>query len=646
MDGKIGSPRPYASGLCFKPGSNMLVRAILPRWALEETPGLRKVLEGDFSDDELVQLNAQGYNIHHLPNGPSMYSPDQTVDGSHIDQFNYVFVDMDLKEGKYASKDVFIERVLTSEPHPTRIVDSGNGVHVYWHVSDLDAMSYLKLQRRLMRLYDTDEAVAKIFQLMRPTGFYNTKAKDDFKLVEEVYASDASYTCEALDALLPPLTQPDQVYCQTHYDKTYNIKDLVKDVNHTVPDKFKAFVRSNQEAKDLWAGNTDDRSKADYRLGHLMHAHGFLKAEAISVLVNSAKALQRAPIHRVTYATGIVDKIWTFEDEQSEESLDLSSSVRAILSKGEDTIKGMRFPGPRYLDATKHGFRLGQVIGLVAGSGVGKTAVALNMFMEFVKKNPDYIHFFIPLEQPANEIADRWRSMCGTNTSLHDKVHVISNYADDGSFRHLSLTDIREYLLKFQRVTKQKVGCVVIDHIGALKKQGKDGENQGIMDICHEMKAFAISTNTLMVMQSQSSREKAGIGDLELNKDAAYGTVYFESYCDYLVTIWQPLKRVYSMEKCPTVTAFKFCKIRHKKAGQDEITEDTSYRLFYDPNTELLRDLTQDEEKNFDFYDLQARNARKKDRKVDAVVYQSVTWTKDGKGYEEQKSKASDSGAA
>jgi hypothetical protein len=268
------------------------------------------------------------------------------------------------------------------------------------------------------------------------------------------------------------------------------------------------------------------------------------------------------------------------------------------------------------------------VIGLIAGSGVGKTAMALNAFEGFVHNNPDYDHFYVPLEQPPNEIADRWKTMCGDRTHLHDKVHVISNYADDGSFRHLSFDEIKDYLLKFQKETGRKVGAVVVDHIGALKKKGSDGENQDLMDICHSMKAFAIQTNTLLLMQSQTSREKAGIGDLELNKDAGYGTMYFEAYCDYVLCIWQPLKRCYEEKACPTVTAFKFAKIRHKKQGTDEIQEDVCYRLFFDPTSERLRPLTQDEEKSFAFFLNKATSKRKKDRNTDLVTYTDLSWLK------------------
>ncbi len=586
----------------------------------------RPVLEGEFTNEQITKYNLDGYNIYYLPNHPKTYQPGISLTGADIDVFDWVFCDFDLKDGKYSSKDEFLKTLVSTDYPPTKIIDSGNGTHAYWRVTNLDAMSYLRFQRRLIRALRTDEAVGQLFQLMRVPGTMNTKKEPWIECIE-LYHDSVQYTAEEFDKLLPAITLADEAYCQQHFDKTYGINQKL-DISDTLPPKFGALLRNSSEAKELFAGATDDRSKSDYRLAHLMFAGGFTRDEALSVLVNSRKALQRAPIHRQSYAVNIVDKIWTYElaTPAEKETLDLSNSVKDILQKSGDVLKGMPFRCHPCVDNTVHGFRLGQVLGLVAGSGVGKTAMAMNLFRWFAQNNPEYHHFFIPLEQPANEIADRWKTMSGTDTSLHDKVHVISNYDEQGNFRHLSFEEIKVYIQKFQRMTGNKVGCVVIDHIGALKKKGKDGENQDLMTICHEMKAFAVQTNTFLVMQSQSSREKAGIGDLELNKDGAYGTVYFESYTDYLMTLWQPLKRCHAEQSCPTVTAFKFCKIRHKKANRDIIKEDVPYYLSFDSETELLKDMTQDQVISFDYFLKQATNKRKADRKTDIVNYQSVQY--------------------
>lgn len=605
-----------------------LCRFIAPKWLQEKT--LPRAIEGEYSDENIQTLNESGYNVYVFPNYPSDYTTGTTVDGTKIDTFEYVFVDCDLKDGVYKSKEDFLETLgdVSGLCPPTKVVDSGNGIHAYWRVTNLDAMSYLRFQRRLMRLLKTDPAVGQLLQLMRLPNTWNTKKEGEYVKCVQLYSSDVQYTAEQLDSALPPITLEDEEYCKTHYDRTFGFNQEDLSITGELPAKFGALIKNNKEAKELFAGNSDDRSKDDFRLGHLMFANDFTKEEAANVLVNTAKASQRAPIHRSNYAKNIVDKIWTFEigTDEDKEKLDLSRSVKEILQRTNGELKGQRFQCHPRIDNTEHGFRLGQVIGLVAGSGVGKTAFALNMFKWFAQNNPDYHHFFIPLEQPANEIADRWKTMCQEDTSLHEKVHIMSNYDDNGNFRHLSFEEIREYIERFKRVAKVEVGCVVIDHIGALKKKGKDGENQDLMDICHSMKAFSIQTNTLLVMQSQTSREKAGIGDLDLDKDAAYGTVYFESYCDYLLTLHQPLKRCHSDPACPTVTAFKFCKIRHKKAKLDVIKEDTLYYLAFDPDTERMEDMTQDQKTSFDYFYKQSVNKRKADRKTELVPYQSVPY--------------------
>jgi len=595
----------------------MIYRCILAEWAKKQSPHLTKVLEGEFTETDLVKFNDQGYNIYYLPNYPSIYDNTKSVSGKDIDTFSWIFVDYDLKQNIY-SEDSFIDLVLKDELHPTSVVKSGHGIHVYWKVNNLDCKSYLRFQKRLIRKFRTDESVCTIYQLMRLPGFKNTKQQESMPVCEVIYSSDKVYDAEQIDKALPNLTSEDEQYCIDHYNKVFNLQESIL-IDETLPIKFSKLVKENREVKTIWSGGIEDRSKGDYRLAHIMYAQGFTKEEAYSVIINSAKALSRDHNNRVSYTTNLVDKVWSFEDKTVKT---LSTSVKDILSRGETVVNGTRFACNNLIDDTHVGFRLGHVIGLVAGSGVGKTSMAINMFKWFTERNPDYVHFFVSLEQTDNEIAQRWKTICKEDDRLHDKVHVLSNYDEDGNFRHLSLEDIKNYILSFQKTYNKKVGTCVIDHIGVLCKPNKNGQNQAVADICHQMKSFAIETNTLVVMQSQAPREKAGIGDLELNKDAAYGTVFFESYVDWLLTIWQPLKRCYN-EGAPTIMAFKYCKIRHKKQHLDNIKEDICYNLYFDPATEELRELTENEEKSFTFFNTKCVNKRKQDRKTEVLPYVS-----------------------
>lgn len=65
----------------------------------------------------------------------------------------------------------------TDLPHPTVIVNSGNGVHCYWRlrkpIRDLELWS--KYQRRLIQLVGSDHKIHDPPRIMRAPGFKNTK---------------------------------------------------------------------------------------------------------------------------------------------------------------------------------------------------------------------------------------------------------------------------------------------------------------------------------------------------------------------------------------------------------------------------------------------------------------------------------------
>lgn len=607
----------------------MLQVLLAPEWLKSEQPGIAPI-QGSFSDQEIAELNAEGFNVYFYPNYPStVVDPTKFLTGVEIDTFEWVYVDMDLKDDVYESKEDFVEALLSSTcPVPTRIIDSGGGVHVYWRVEGLDAKSFLQLNRRLARAFKTDLAVGKIKQLMRVPGTVNTKLKDEPRVCE-VWSDipENVYTPEEMSNKLPQLSHEDDLYCKSHFDKTYDIVSDRIQVNDALPTKFGQLLELNQEVREIWSLKTEDRSASDFRLGHIMLANGFSKDEAMSVLVNTDKATERAPKHRVAYAQNIVDKIGLFEEKKLPKAL--SRSVGDILRGGPLKNAFIPFRCTDLFDATHAGFRLGQVLGLVGGTGVGKTTFTLNMFEGFVANNPTYVHFFVTLEQSEEEIATRWVRMCGENTSLHDKVQVLGNYNSDGTYRHLSLKTIQDYILKFQLDHGVKVGCVVIDHIGILAKNQKNGETQGLLEICQQLKAFAMETKTFTIIQSQTNRDKAGIGDLELSKDAAFGTTSFEWYLDFMITIWMPLKRVYDKVPHLTVTAFKYCKIRDKNVKLDKLLEDQKQLLIYDVDTEHYRLLTETERQQIPFWVTQATNLRKADRKTDVVEYTFSGWTKE-----------------
>lgn len=625
----------------------MIYRFIPPKWLKDKL----FPVEGYYTFEEALAFNEQGYNVFSFPNYPSQASYEaipvkdngekaRFLNGTDVDTFEYVFADMDLKEGIW-TKDSFIAEVLNFQLLPTRIVDSGNGIHAYWRVVDLDPMTFLRLNRRICRRFKSDEAVSTLNQLMRVANTINTKNPDDYKLAEVIWdESSIEYTSEMLHNALPPIQLEDEEYCKHHYDQTYNSEEIASHINEEIPVKFMQLVKTNKEMSDLFYRTHKDRSKADFRLGHLMLANNFTKEEAIAVLMNTSKASERTKHHRYTYASNIVDKIWLFEKgtEEQKKDVKLSRSVKEILEQSKNAPQKTRFKCHKLIDATDHGFRLSEVMGFVGGSGNGKTTCSMNFFKWFAEENPEYIHVFASLEMPDVEIAERWANMVQGDDYLNDKVHILGNYNEDGTYRNLALKDIQEYIIGLEKTTGKKVGCVIIDHIGVLKQEkSRGGEYDGLVGVCMGLKSFAIATNTFLIIQSQTSRAKNGIGDIELDLDAAFGTSNFEWYCDYVMTMWQPLKRVYDRASNMTVMAYKLAKIRKKNVKKDLIKADKVYSMMFDPDTELLRAPTSDEYKQIDHWSKIASQLRNKDKKKEPTPISVIDWIESEKIKENRK---------
>jgi KaiC/GvpD/RAD55 family RecA-like ATPase len=640
-----------------------MYRAIPAKWLWEgETdPQLikekRRSRSGEFTDEELRELNAAGYNIYYLPNHPSKPVYGRPTNGRDVDVWNYVFADMDLKDKKWESKEAFLEVVRLFPLKPSAIVDSGRGIHVYWRVTDLDAMSFLRLQRRISVQFNTDPAVANMHQLMRVPGTVNVKDPnpDNWVLCEVIQSSDKEYDAQTMDAHLPRITPEDEAHCKRHYEKTMNDPGQLApqealELSNKAKLMWGKMLKDNAEVKKLINyEEVKDRSTADWRLAHLLLASGFKRNDARAILMTTGKAIERAPIHQFNYAENIVDKLWEEKPvkkieagdaldeadvaDEDDDFEDLSSTVEDILIKSAEAPRNTRIRCHEAIDATVHGYRLGEVLGLVGGAGSGKTTFSLNMFHWFFERNPEYIHIFVTLEQPEDEIAERWRQMAGSNSKLYKQVRIIGNYDKDGMFRNLSLQRIEKHVKALEKKTGQKVGCVVIDHIAILNYERETKEMKDkLSGLCEQMKQFAVRTNTFLIMQSQTSRQKAGVGDVELDKDAAYGTGYFEFYADYVVTTWQPLKRLYGDDKFKEsdnplyVNCWKYCKIRHKKANKDKVQEDQVYAFRFDIDTDRLRPLHEDEYSAFEFQAKKATQLRNKDKKLNPAPLKVISW--------------------
>ena len=557
----------------------MFCRLIPPTWLKEQGA---KVEEGIFKNDYIEKKNKEGFGAYWFPNHPDArdfnYSEEKKyLNGRDISVFNYAFVDMDLKDGKW-TKEEFIKEVVNYELRPSIVVDSGNGVHAYWRVKGLDRMDYTNLQMKLLRHFKTDESVWTVLQLMRIPGSINTKNQQEFKPAEIVYESSESHRVRDFD-FLPNLSDSDANKCDNHVRKLNGeiSVQLASDVNlDEIPDSFVDLMIENTMLYELFNNpeSYGDRSSADMKLVNQLYNKSMTKKDALCVAANTQKALSKG-LHRYDYAQMTVDKAYVDRTKNH------FKTVGEMLQGGIKKVLREEVNGPGFFDCLQNKWAKKQVLGLIAGSGVGKTAVTLKIFYDMITNNPDNddLFVFFSLEMPVEEIIERWLLLVGEN-DLANRLIVIGNEDEKGEPRNIGIQEVYEYCQDIKKARGCEIRAIALDHVGILsqhidmrKKHLFGARNEQVFgsdnirtisvnNLCTQMKALAKMLNTFLVLLTQTTKEK-GVGYKPIEKDAAYGVSQYENIVDYIIGLWQPLMLI--QNNCDTkFLSWQYCKIRNK----------------------------------------------------------------------------------
>jgi hypothetical protein len=617
--------------------SSMFTRLIKPDWGkptltngkpnpdFSESINGPDVYEGCFDDAFLHAKNAEGYNFYFFPNHPStnVYADGvKHLSGRHINTFNYVFVDMDLKDKIYPTKEAFYAKLKEFQLQPTMVVSSGNGVHAYWRVTDLDRDAYVFIQQCLINHFNTDDSVYTVLQLMRYPGSLNTKRHKDYVASEVIESTGVQYTISNFQSVPGLFELPEKLVTkfQNHIMKLDGklAVPLGNDVNlDEIPDRFIEFIDDpkNAPVSSMFRTPTEggrDRSSADMSLCNTLKKAKFNRKEALAILANTQKALSKGA-NRQSYAEMTVAKVYT--DALNAKFLTVGQMLRAG-SAATELAAAIR--GTWFMDFGVLGnpWRKKELLGIIAGPGVGKTSVTLKIMRDIIENNPenDDIFIFISLEMTVSEIVARWIKLVGENSPLADRLYVIDNYDEKGNPRNIGLQEILEFSEEIKLGTGKNIGALAVDHIGILSKH-IDTEKKYTFGIASEtdsgwgkmrtlsmnsmakqLKPLANLLDTFLIILTQTTKEK-GVGDLPIGKDGAYGISDYENIMDRIITCWQPLQRVQNQTKTRYL-AWQYVKIRNKHE-HDQIQTQEPKLLTFELSSGDLRITTTEEYAEF-----------------------------------------------
>lgn len=608
---------------------------------VEDIPG-PNVIEGKLSLSEVTEKNLMGFNSYWFPNHPSTNVYEELninfLSGKNIDVFQYVFVDMDLKHGEYSSKEDFLKELSTFGLTPTIIIDSGNGIHAYWRVSDLTKQTYCILQHGLINRFKTDPSIWTIMQLMRVPNTYNTKVYGEPKLAKVIsLKKNVTYTsAQLLELVVPLITSEQTTKIINHLDRVagkipFEFADDV-DVGQ-LPESFIELLYQNNRIYELFTNPTEfygDRSGADLALANILKGRGLSKKDTFNVLLNTQKALSKG-LHRSEYADLTVSKV--YESPQPKTSVKFASIAERLQSP--EATFALREPvnGPEYFDCLTNPWRKTQILGLIGAPGIGKTTITLNVFKSFIENNPevDDIFVFFSLEMPEREIIDKWIRLVGRDSDASNRLYVISNEDEKGEPRNIGLQDIVWLCNDLKEYTKKNIAAVAIDYIGIVNNVvdisqqptfGVEGELGGgwgntrsisSTTLCKALKPLAKLLDVFLIVLTQTTKGK-GQGDTPIDKDGAYGTSAFEWTVDYIISIWQPLLRVQHLTK-HRILAWQYAKIRHQSSS-DPVRNYERLLLSYNGENELLIPLSEAQKKDFnDLLPIALEEKEKEDKK-------------------------------
>jgi hypothetical protein len=184
-------------------------------------------------ENELQQLNTEGCNIYFVVNAGGTKS-------SEINRITAVYIDYDAgkdENNKYLSLDDVdrykkerLEFINTFKHKPSMIVETRNGLHVYWLINEGATMSeFEECQLRLINYFHSDSAVKTPERLMRLPNYYWMKDKDNPFMVNIIQDSGKRYDIsEIIDSLPTSLVNKTK---SKVYGNTPNVKPQINSNN-------------------------------------------------------------------------------------------------------------------------------------------------------------------------------------------------------------------------------------------------------------------------------------------------------------------------------------------------------------------------------------------------------------------------------
>lgn len=207
--------------------------------------GVIKNLKEVYEEETICKLkkhNEEYFNVYFVVNGGGTKKAE-------INKINAVFCDFDA--GKDVNKQYYpldvtkeykrkcIEKVNQFQHKPSFIVETRNGIHVYWLVDeDATIEEFEECQKRLMYYFDSDKAIKSPERIMRLPGYNWAKDVDNVYMCSVLECNDVRYDIKSIIDKLPKIEKGEDIGATKRDNNNISVslsrppKDLSDNISH------------------------------------------------------------------------------------------------------------------------------------------------------------------------------------------------------------------------------------------------------------------------------------------------------------------------------------------------------------------------------------------------------------------------------
>jgi replicative DNA helicase len=284
----------------------------------------------------------------------------------------------------------------------------------------------------------------------------------------------------------------------------------------------------------------------------------------------------------------------------------MQNALQHILDVRAGKVQAAKLTGFVDYDKLFGGYRPGSVNILAARTGVGKTAFALNLAENFVKRGESAVIF--SLEMPANQLSQR--RLAAESRIDSEKITNASElspaelqrlqaagkrlaarpfYIEDSA--SITVSEVRARVNALQRKLEAQnlppLSLIIIDYIGLIRTDLKNKEfnaNLALSQISRDLKTMAMEIGVPLLVLSQLNRSVEGRGDKRPVLSDLRDSGSVEQDADTVTFIYRD--EMYDKNSADAgVAELIVAKNRHGKIGSVKLSFHTNHCAFYGLST-------------------------------------------------------------